>query len=97
VKRELAMKDNKEKGDDDVIDNLANFPLSIIDRVQHEKWNKSCMEHLQLLHEGPWLRTNLKVRKSSSMTLNEALCGRQPDLLLYKHDRLHALFNWNIK
>jgi hypothetical protein len=97
VKRELAMKDNKEKGDDDVIDNWANFPLSIIDRVQHEKWNKSCMEHLQLLHEGPWLRTNLKVRKSSSMTLNEALCGRQPDLLLYKHDRLHALFNWNIK
>ena len=43
----------------------------------------SCMEHLHLLHEGPWLRINLKVRKSSSMTLNEALCGRQPDLLFY--------------
>ena len=42
----------------------------------------SCMEHLYLLHEGPWLHINLKVRKSSSMTLNEALCGRQPDLLL---------------
>jgi hypothetical protein len=26
-----------------------------------------------------------KVRKSSSMTLNEALCGRQPDLFLYLH------------
>jgi hypothetical protein len=99
MKREVAMKDDKEKGDDDVIDNWASFPLSIIDRVQHEKWNKSCMEYLQLLHEGPWLRTNLKVRKSSSMTLNEALCGRQPDLLfyLYKHDRLHELFNRNIK
>jgi len=43
----------------------------------------SCMEHIHLLHEGPWLRINLKVRKSSSMTLNEALCERQPDLLFY--------------
>ena len=26
---------------------------------------------------------NLKVRKSSSMTLNKAFCGRQPDVLFY--------------
>ena len=39
--------------------------------------------HFGFLHERPWLRINLKVRKSSSMTLNEALCGRQPDLLFY--------------
>jgi len=50
VKRKVAMKDNKEGGDHDVIDH-----------VQHEKWNKSCMEHLHLLHEGPWLRINEKV------------------------------------
>ena len=39
--------------------------------------------HFGFSHEGPWLRINLKVRKPSSMTLNEALCGRQPDLLFY--------------
>ena len=39
--------------------------------------------HFGFLHEEPWLRINLKERKSSSMTLNEALCGRQPDLLFY--------------
>ena len=42
---------------------LDKFPLSVIDYVQHEKWNKSCMEHLHLLHEGPWLRINEKVCK----------------------------------
>ena len=87
LKRKVATKDNKEGGDDDVRDDWASFPLSVIDHVQHGKWNKSCMEHLHLLHEGPWLRINLKVRKSSSMTLNEALCGRQPDLLFYTKKR----------
>jgi len=40
------------------------------------------------------------VRKSSSMTLNEALCGRQPDLLFYIYINMTvyiALFNRNIK
>ena len=83
MKRKVATKDNKEGGDDDVRDDWASFLLSVIDHVQHGKWNKSCMEHLHLLHEGPWLCINLKVRKSSSMTLNKALCGRQPDLLFY--------------
>ena len=73
VKRKVATKDNKEGGDHDVRDDWARFPLSVIDHVQHGKWNKSCMEHLHLLHEGPWRRINLKVRKSSSMTLNETL------------------------
>ena len=72
VKRKVATKDNKEGGDDDVRDDWTNFPLSVIDHVQHGKWNKSCMEHLHLLHEGPWLHINLKVRKSSSMTLNRS-------------------------
>jgi hypothetical protein len=39
-------------------------------------------------HKEPWLHDDKKryVRKSSSMNLNEALCGRQPDLFinLYK-------------
>ena len=83
MKRKVATKDNKEGGDDDVRDDWESFPLSVIDHVQHGKLNKSCMEHLHLLHEGPWLRINLMVRKSSSMTSNEALCGRQPDLLFY--------------
>ena len=63
VKRKVAMKDNKEGGDDDVRDDWASFPLSVIDHVQHGKWNKSCMEHLHLLHEGSWLRINEKVCK----------------------------------
>ena len=83
MKRMVATKDNKEGGDDDVRDDWASFPLNMIDHVQHGKWHKSCMENLHLLHEGPWLRINLMVRKSSSMTLNEALCRRQPDLLFY--------------
>ena len=40
------------------------------------------------------------VRKSSSMTLNEVLCGRQPDLLFYIYINMTiyiALFNRNIK
>ena len=39
------------------------------------------------------------VRKSSSMTLNEALCGRQPDLyFIYINMTVYiALFNRNIK
>ena len=85
MKRKVATKDNKEGGDDDVRDDWASFLLSVIDHVQHGKWNKICMEHLHLLHEGPWLHINSEVRKSSSMTLNEALCGRQPDLLFYIH------------
>ena len=100
VKRKVATKDNKEGGDHDVRDDWASFPLSVIDHVQHGKWNKSCMKHLHLLHEGPWLRISLKVRKSSSMTLNEALCGRQPDLLFYIYINMTvyiALFNRNIK
>src|SRR6185312_3989686 len=56
-----ATKDNKEGGDHDVRDDWASFPLSVIDHVQHGKCNKSCMEHLHLLHEGPWLRINLKI------------------------------------
>ena len=98
MKIKVATKDNKEGGDDDVRDDWASFPLSVI--VQHGMWNKSCMEHLHLLHEGPWLRINLKVIKSSSMTLNEALCGRQPDLLFYIYINMTvyiALFNRNIK
>jgi hypothetical protein len=63
MKRKVATKDNKEGGDDDVRDDWASFPLSVIDHVQHRKWNKSCMEHLHLLHEGPWLRINEKVCK----------------------------------
>jgi len=61
VQRKVAMKDNKEGGDHDVRDNWASFPLSVIDHVQHGKWNKRCMEHIHLLHEGPWLRISLKV------------------------------------
>jgi len=63
VKRKVATKDNKERGDHDVRDDWASFPLSVIDHVQHGKWNKSCMEHLHLLHEGPWLCINEKVCK----------------------------------
>jgi hypothetical protein len=52
------------------------------------------------LHEGPWLRTTLKVRKSSSMTLNEVLYRRQPDLLLYIYINMtvymHYLISSNI-
>ena len=61
VKRKAATKDNKEGGDDDVRNDCASFPLSVIDHVQHGKWNKRCMEHLHLLHEGPWLHINEKV------------------------------------
>ena len=84
VKRKVAMKDNKEGGDEDVRDDWASFPLSVIDHAQRGKWNKSCMEHLHLLHEGPWLRINEKVCKKVELyDSNEALCGRQPDLLFY--------------
>ena len=82
MKRKVAMKDNKEGGDHDVRDNWASLPLSVIDHVQHEKWNKSYMEHLHLLHEGPWLRINLKVRKSSSMTLMKRFAGGNPIFLI---------------
>jgi hypothetical protein len=35
-------------------------------------------------HKKPWLHDDKRyVRKSSSMTLNEALCGRKPDLFIY--------------
>ena len=42
------------------------------------------------------------VRKSSSMTLNEALCERQPVHFIYLFIYINmtvyiALFNWNIK
>ena len=52
MKRKVATTDNKEGGDDDVRDDWPSFPLSVIDHVKHGKWNKSCMEHLHLLHEG---------------------------------------------
>ena len=63
MKRKVATKDNKEGGDDDMRDDLASFSLSVIDHVQHGKWNKSCMEHLHLLHEGPWLRIRSEERR----------------------------------
>ena len=99
MKRKVATKDNKEGGDDDVRNDWASFPLSVIDHVQHRKWNKSCREHLHLLHEGPWLRINLKVRKSSSMTLNEAFARGNP-IFYFIHINMTvyiALFNRNTK
>ena len=84
MKRKVATKDNKEGGDDDVRDDWASFPLSVIDHVQHGKWNKSCMNTSDSrMKDHGFASIRRYVRKSSSMTLNEALCGRQPDLLLY--------------
>ena len=84
MKRKVATKDNKEGGDHDVRDDWASFPLSVIDHVQHGSriraaWNTftSCMK------DHGFASMRRYVRKSSSMTLNEALCGRQPDLLFY--------------
>ena len=101
VKRKVAMKDNKEGGDHDVRDDWARFPLSVIDHVQHEKWNKSCMEHLHLLHEGPWLRINEKVCKKVELydskwsDLREAT---RSFIFLYINMIVYiVLFNRNIK
>ena len=35
MKRKVATKDTKEGGDDDVRDDWASFPISVIDHVQH--------------------------------------------------------------
>ena len=84
MKRKVATKDNKEGGDHDVRDDWARFPLSVIDHVQHGKWNKSCMDTFtSCMKDHGFASMRRYVRKSSSMTLNEALCGRQPDLLFY--------------
>ena len=79
MKRKVAMKDNKEGGDDDVRDDWASFLLSVIDHVHmgsgiKAAWNSftSCMK------DHGFASMRRYVRKSSSMTLNEALCGRQP-------------------
>jgi hypothetical protein len=64
-KREAAMK-NKRGGDDDARDEAWRVDQSCMDIF------KSCMKN-----HGYTTMTRY-VRKSSSMTLNEALCGRQP-------------------
>ena len=84
MKRKVAMKDNKEGGDDDVRNDWASFPLSVIDHVQHGKWNKTAWNTFtSCMKDHGFASMRRYVRKSSSMTLNEALCGRQPDLLFY--------------
>ena len=103
MKRKVATKDNKEGGDDDVRDDWASFPLSVIDHVQHGKWNKSCMDNSNFRTKDHGFTSMRKyVRKSSSMTLNEALCGRQPVHFIYLFIYINmtvyiALFNRNIK
>ena len=83
MKRKVAMKDNKERGDHDVRDDWARFPLSVIMSNMgsgiRASWNTftSCMK------DHGFASMRRYVRKSSSMTLNEALSGRQPDLLFY--------------
>ena len=102
MKRKIAMKDNKEGGDHDVRDDWASFSLSVIDHVNmgngiRAAWNTftSCMK------DHGFASMRRYVRKSSSMTLNEALCGRQPDHLFYfiyiNMTVYIALFNQNIK
>jgi hypothetical protein len=51
---------------------------------QFHKSTSSCMATLDSRTSNHSLTTMKRyVRKSSSMTLNEALCGRQPDLFIY--------------
>ena len=35
----IGWRNSQEGGDDDVRDDWTNFPLSVIDHVQHGKWN----------------------------------------------------------
>jgi hypothetical protein len=99
VKEEAAIKCDGEGDDDDARRRLGK-PL-----IEHKRscqsWRvdqgcmntfKSCMKD----HGSTTIRRN--VRKSRSMTLNEALCGRQPDFYLYIYMTVYiVLFNRTIK
>jgi hypothetical protein len=99
VKEEAVIKCDGE-GDDDNVTRRLGKPL-----IEH-KWScqawrvdqwcmntfKSCMKD-----HGP-ATIRRYVRKSSSMTLNEALCGRQPSLYIYIYMAVYiVLFNRTIK
>jgi hypothetical protein len=61
VKREATTK-NKGGGDDDARDDRANLSWSKMIVSSMESGSK-LHGHLQILHEGPWLRDHEKVRK----------------------------------
>jgi hypothetical protein len=92
VKEEAAIKCDAE-GDGDAMRRLGK-PL-----IEH-KWScqawrvdQGCVNTFKSCMKDDGSATIRRyVRKSSSMTLNEALCGRQPGFYIFKyiHDRLHC-------
>ena len=62
MKGEAATKSKGEGGDDDARDDRASLSSSKMIVSSMESGSK-LHGHLQILHEGPWLRDNKKVRK----------------------------------
>jgi hypothetical protein len=79
-------------------DDWANLSSSISDRVKHGEWINCMNTFKSCMKDHGSATTRRYVRKSSSMTLNEALCGRQPGFYLYIYMTVYiVLFNRTIK
>jgi hypothetical protein len=99
VKEEVAIKCDGQGDDDDARRRLGKLLIEHKWSCQAWRVDKGCMNTFKSCMKDHGSATIRRyVRKSSSMTLNEALCGRQPGFYLYIYMTVYiVLFNRTIK
>jgi hypothetical protein len=76
MKKEATTKNKGKGGDDDARDNQASFSSSKMILSSMENGSKLHGHYKSYMKDHGFTTTRRYVRKSSSMTLNEALCRR---------------------